>query len=159
MNDQKQMENFVGLSVVLTGFSQRIIAPNIDPINIKVDYLAKFQQEIDNSDDILSKYANLKAQGLSNEQIGTQIRELYDMPCKQLIFLWYSGAWAELVQTEQNGKTNTMVASTLLSSKSYTQGLAWQVMQAHPMGDSNYVYGYWNETPAPLSGYTGNKND
>ena len=78
---------------------------------------------------------------------------------KKIIFLWYSGAWPNVETVMENGNEKITVSSTLLSSKSYTQGLAWQVMQSHPMGDSNYTYGYWNEEPAPLSGYTGNKND
>ena len=149
---EQQMENFVGLSVVLTGFAKTIIAPDIDPINIKAEYFAKFTAEISNSDAILSAYETLKSQNKSDQEIGEAIlaNSAYEMPCRKLIFLWYSGAWATV-----NG---SMTSSEMLSAKSYTQGLAWQVMQSHPMGDSNYRYGYWANEPADLSGYTGNNN-
>jgi hypothetical protein len=153
MANQEQMNNFVGLSAVLTGFNQSIIAPSIDPINIKAEYFDKFTSEIPNYEAILNAYASLKAAGKSDQEIGETILENpdFETPCRQLIFLWYSGAWGSV----QGG----MVVSDLLSAKSYTQGLVWQVMQSHPMGDSNYRYGYWAEAPAPLSGYTGNTND
>jgi hypothetical protein len=169
MTDQQQMDNFVGLSAVLTGFNKSIIAPTIDPINVKAEYFAKFTKEISNYQDILDKYAALKTitPALSDQQIGQQIlaNSAYETPCRQLIFLWYSGAWGSVVTTEctnkETGKTTVTktVASNMLSAKSYTQGLAWQVMQSHPMGDSNYRYGYWAQQPADLDKYTGNSND
>tara|TARA_R110001632_G_scaffold64960_6_gene154226 strand:+ start:7440 stop:7892 length:453 start_codon:yes stop_codon:yes gene_type:complete len=149
---EQQMNNFVGLSAVLTGFAADTIAPNIDPINIKAEYFTKFTAEISNYAAILSAYELLKSQGKTDQEIGEAILAIadYEMPCRQLIFLWYSGAWATA-----NG---SMTSSEMLSAKSYTQGLAWQVMQSHPMGDSNYRYGYWANEPADLSGYTGNNN-
>ena len=153
----QQMTNFVGLSAVLTGFAATIIAPSIDPINIKAEYYAKFQAELGNSlfFQILSDFETLNSQGKSDQEIGNAMLDEsngaeYVMSCRRLIFLWYSGAWATV-----DGDTTT---SEMLSAKSYTQGLAWQVMQSHPMGDSNYRYGYWASEPADLSGYTGNKN-
>lgn len=152
MNDQQQMDNFVGLSAVLTGFNQSIIAPSIDPINVKAEYFAKFTEEISNYRDILNEYESLNGQGKSDQEIGETIlsNSDFEMPCRQLIFLWYSGAWGSV----QGG----MVVSEMLSSKSYTQGLAWQVMQSHAMGDSNYRYGYWAQEPASLDRYTGNND-
>ncbi len=67
-----------------------------------------------------------------------------------MVFGSLSGAWPTV--------DGDMTSSQMLSAKSYTQGLAWQVMQSHPMGDSNYRYGYWAKEPADLSGYTGNNN-
>ena len=147
---KQQMDDFVGLSAVLTGFSAGTIAPTIDPINIKAEYFTIFATEIPNYTEILSEYKRLK--GKTNKEIGEALLANidYEMPCRKLIFLWYSGAWATV-----NG---SMTSSEMLSAKSYTQGLAWQVMQSHPMGDSNYRYGYWANEPADLSGYTGNNN-
>jgi len=159
---EQQMNNFVGLSAVLTGFAATTIAPSIDPINIKAAYYAKFQAELGNNlfFQILSDFetrntppASGQTQEEKNQQIGESMLsgsngELYVMSCRKLIFLWYSGAWATV-----DGDTTS---SQMLSAQSYTQGLAWQVMQSHPMGDSNYRYGYWAKEPADLSKYTGN---
>lgn len=161
---EQQMNNFVGLSAVLTGFAAATIAPTIDPINIKADYFAKFTAEIPNYADILSAYETLKSQGKTDQEIGETILANvdYEMPCRKLIFLWYSGAWPTIIPATEATPTSVatpeMTTSQMLSAKSYTQGLAWQVMQSHPMGDSNYRYGYWANEPADLSGYTGNNN-
>ena len=162
---EQQMNNFVGLSAVLTGFAKGVIAPRIDPINVKAEYFAKFQAETGNNlfSQILSDFQTLntppkegQTQEEKNQEIGETIlaNSDYEMPCRNLIFLWYSGAWPTIIPA--NGSKPESTVSTLLSSKSYTQGLVWQVMQSHPMGDSNYRYGYWANEPAKLSGYTGN---
>jgi len=157
----QEMKNFIGLSAVLTGFNESIIAPQLDPVDIKTDYLAAFNTNIGSAlvSSILAKYQELKSQGKSDQEIGEAMLDDsngtdFVMACRQLIFLWYSGAWPTIIPAA-NGKQASTV-STLLSSKSYSSGLAWQVMQSHPMGDSNYRYGYWSEKPADLSDYTGN---
>ena len=91
MNDQQQMDNFVALSAILTGFNASILAPTIDPINIKADYFAKFTSEYpDLYMDLFTAFAKLKAEGDSDEQIGHTLLDnpQYEMPCRQLIFLW-----------------------------------------------------------------------
>ena len=154
----QEMKNFIGLSVVLTGFNQSILAPRVDPVDIKTDYLAAFNDKVgsDLVNSILSTYETLNGEGKTPQEIGEAILSEpdFEMPCRSLIFLWYSGAWPTVIPAS-NGKPASTV-STLLSAKSYTTGLAWQVMQSHPMGDSNYRYGYWSETPADLNDYTGN---
>ena len=154
----QQMNNFVGLSAVLTGFAASTIAPSIDPINVKEEYYAKFTAEIPNYKAILSTYEALQSQKKTDQEIGEAIlaNPAYEMACRKLIFLWYSGAWPVIIPASNTSQK--MTSSTLLSSKSYTSGLVWQVMQSHPMGDSNYRYGYWANEPADLSGYTGNNN-
>jgi hypothetical protein len=67
--------------------------------------------------------------------------------------MWYSGAWPTLIPASASAPASTV--SNLISAKSYTCGLAWQVMQSHPMGDSNYRYGYWSSQPPALNDYTG----
>lgn len=39
------MNNFIGLSAVLTGFATSIIAPTLDPVDIKSEYLPVFTQK------------------------------------------------------------------------------------------------------------------
>lgn len=76
------------------------------------------------------------------------------LTCRKLIFMWYSGAWPTIIPASATAPETTV--SEIISAKSYTCGLAWQVMQSHPMGDSNFRYGYWAKAPIPLSDYTGN---
>lgn len=166
------MDNFVGLSVVLTGFAKSVINPTLDEVNIKAEYLPVWTERVasesgDNQlpEKILSSYQALSEQepALTDQQIGEQMLSdsqgaAFVLACRQLIFLWYMGAWPTVQEapgTDTGGRTDFHT----LSSKSYTSGLVWRVMQAHPMGDSNYSYGYWSEPPATLNNYTGQPKD
>ncbi len=154
------MQQFIGLSTVLTGFAQSIIAPSIDPINVKEEYLAAWTDKTGTAlaTSILDKYATLASDSNNTSQmIGEQMLAAsngadFVLACRKLIFLWYSGAWPTL------SPDGTTTSSVLLSTKSYNAGLVWQVMQSHPMGSSNYRYGYWSEEPAPLHQYLGKSN-
>ncbi|GLQ87157.1 hypothetical protein [Dyella flagellata] len=161
-----EMDNFIGLSAVLTGFNKSVLSPFLDPVDIKSEYLPFFKQKIAQESgnpnlvgQILEKYSSLSAQGLTPQQIGAAMLDPgngadFVLACRKLIFMWYSGAWPTLIPA--NGSTPASTVSDMISAKSYTTGLVWQVMQSHPMGDSNYRYGYWAKAPASLSDYTGN---
>lgn len=161
------MSTFVGLSSALTGFAQDILAPRLDTTNIKTLYLQSWTENIAQEtgdaglvNTILQQYAELQAAGKSDEEIGEQLMNGNNSPafvlaCQKLIFLWYMGAWPD-VNAQPGTETGGFTTSSLLSAESYTSGLVWQVMQAHPMGDSNYRYGYWAEQPPALSDFTGN---
>jgi hypothetical protein len=160
------MNNFIGLSAVLTGFSADILAPFLDPVDIKSEYLPVFIEKItEESTDknlvatIFQKFSSLHAKGLSPQDIGAQMLApdngaSFVLACRKLIFMWYSGAWPSIIPATATEPETTV--SNMISAKSYTTGLVWQVMQSHPMGDSNYRYGYWANTPAGLNEYTGN---
>lgn len=149
----KEMTSFIGLSVVLTGFSKEILAPTLDPIDIKSEYLTFLQEKLENGllEKLLSEYDLLKDQQKTDQEIGESLLEnpQFEDACRKIIFLWYAGAWPSQTATDE------AAVSSLLSANSYTSGLVWQVMQSHPMGDSNYRYGYWSKQPAPLDAYTG----
>ncbi|WP_347331724.1 hypothetical protein [Marinimicrobium locisalis] len=163
----EEMKRFIGLSAVLTGFSKSILAPGIDPVDIKSDYLPFFRKKLaeefkdsDLFDTLLSTFSDLSAKGLTDTQIGQQLLNNdngdFVTACRKLIFMWYSGAWPTIISARDGQPESTV--STLISAKSYTQGLVWQVMQSHPMGSSNYRYGYWAKVPPELSAYTGHDN-
>jgi len=61
--------------------------------------------------------------------------------------LWYLGYWYPI-----DGKS----AETVVSDQAYIRGLAWKAMQSHAMGYSTWQYGYWAESPPPLTAFTGN---
>lgn len=162
---EKNMDNFIGLSAVLTGFSTEILAPGLDVVDIKSEYLPFFTKTVTEEsgnanlvNNIFQEFASLKNSGLSDQQIGEAMLSLsngdqFVLACRKLIFMWYSGAWPTIIPAAGDKPASTV--SNLISAKSYTAGLAWQVMQSHPMGDSNYRYGYWATPPAALSAYTG----
>lgn len=166
MNNDQTMQTFINLSAVLTGFNASILAPSLDPVNIKAEYLPFFTDKVGASltQQIFATFSKLSSQtspALTAQQIGQAMLapsngEDFVLACRKLIFMWYSGAWPTLIPATATAQATTV--SDMISAKSYTCGLVWQVMQAHPMGDSNYRYGYWAKPPASLSAYTGNNN-
>ncbi|QEM82673.1 hypothetical protein [Halomonas binhaiensis] len=169
MSSNDDMANFIGLSAVLTGFNANILNPFLDPVNIKSEYLpvfcAKIAEESKNPKlvtNIFAKFTQLHNQKdpkLNDQQIGEAMLDPangadFVLACRKLIFMWYSGAWPTIIPATATAPASTV--SEIISAKSYTCGLVWQVMQSHPMGDSNLHYGYWAKDPIPLSDYTGN---
>jgi hypothetical protein len=162
-----EMKEFVGLSALLTGFSSSVLAPSLDPVDIKSLYLKTWLTNVaQESGDtaltgrILTMFSDLKNAGKDDQAIGEQLLSeqnppAFVMACQQLIYLWYMGAWPQ-VSAQPGTETGGFTSFTTLSSDSYTSGLVWKVMQAHPMGDSNYRYGYWAEQPPALTDFTGN---
>ena len=158
------MDYFVSMSVGLTGFSRDAIAPQLDTINIKAEYLQAFDDNLPNgtAEQILIQYKKLFEAGGSKpgseEQIvgqmlgGTGTNAAQILAMRQLIFLWYAGAWPTVL-ADAGSPTGGQTFSTVLSADSYTQGLVWRVMQSHPMGRTTYNYGYWANDPPPLSAY------
>jgi hypothetical protein len=43
----------------------------------------------------------------------------------------------------------------VISPAAYTQAWTWRVAQAHPMGYSEFRYGYWAGEPIALEDYIG----
>ncbi|MGO4263269.1 hypothetical protein [Lysobacter sp. TAB13] len=158
------MEYFIRLSVGLTGFTRDAIAPQIDPIDIKTVYLQVFRKNLANgmADQIIANYYGLNqaegGQDKNQEAIaGALLAGTYPdevLALRQLIYLWYMGAWPTVLYDQS--PTHGQTFSAIVSATSYTQGLVWRVMQSHPMGSSNYTYGYWASTPPPLQAYLEN---
>ena len=156
----EEMENFIGLSAVLTGFDSSILAPELDPEDIKSEYLPFFTAKIGQPllSNLLQQYAKLSGEGLTAQEIGEAMLAPangadFVLACRQLIFMWYSGAWPILIPASATAPASTV--SDLISGNTYAAALVWQVMQSHAMGDSNYRYGYWAKPPAALDEYTG----
>ena len=71
--------------------------------------------------------------------------------------MWYLGSW--YVPGVLGGGGFAPPPLQVISAQAYTNGLVWKVMQSHPMGFSPFTFGYWSQTPGPLSSFgvnTGN---
>ena len=78
---------------------------------------------------------------------------------RSIVLLWYLGGWydpKELQRASNDPKVDPNFR--VISSKAYTQSWATRVARAHPMGFSQGQFGYWHETPNPLSDYVGGKS-
>lgn len=159
------MEIFISLSIGLTGFKRGALAPDDDTHDIKSLYLKTFRDRLPEkgmADSILAWYQITDKHVLGNPPNREErVVELlfadkpeFEFPCRQLLFLWYAGAWPTVVDTP--AATHGQTFSEVISADSYTQGLVWRVMQSHPMGSTTYNYGYWANPPPPLSAYLEN---
>lgn len=171
---QNNMNDFVELSVILTGFQKNIIAPSLDPKNIKQVYFDIFaafpvtltgggQEKLDFLTPLLIEYNELKSTGLSPDAIGKKLIHTDNgtatfpsiaLIAQALMYTWYLGIIPGIQQSENGFGFNKFGTSTA-GSEAYTTGLVWNAMQAHAMGYSNYSYGYWSKEPADLKFYTG----
>ncbi len=173
---QVNLDNFVDVSAILTGFAKSIIAPKLDPKNIKQIYYDIFNSfpvtmengttnKMDFLTPLLTEYIKLKESGLSPDKIGQKLISTDNgtssfpsiaLISQSLIYLWYLGIIPGIQQSTTGFSFNSFGTSTA-GSEAYTTGLTWNVMQAHPMGYSNYSYGYWSKEPVDLEYYTGEK--
>ncbi len=170
-NSGEDMMAFLLLSAALTGihvvnlapeFSQRdpkdstkllpILKadPGVDPINVKNDYFnwintsdaATFEKLLQ----IAKDHRELVPEIISQVNAKDDTKYL----ARSIVLLWYLGSWykpVDLKNFSAPGAPRVPIPSRVVSAKAYTQGLVWQIAQAHPMGYSNLQFGYWSRKP------------
>lgn len=144
------MDSFVQLSALLTGIAADKLAPQIDPNNIKQAYF-DHAQAMAGADlaRLLAIFDGQQGQPAASiaelilNQSGDDIRDL----ARAIMLAWYLGSWYPVPAAQAEG--------TVISAAAYTQGWAWSVAQAHPMGYSNGRFGYWAGNPVSLSALVG----
>lgn len=147
------MDSFVQLSALLTGIAADKLAPPLDPNNIKQTYFdhaqanggAGFLQLLAIFDHQQGQPPAAIADVILN-QSGDDIRYL----ARSIMLAWYLGSWYAPAALR-----GPQPAGTVISAAAYTQGWAWNVAQAHPMGYSNGRFGYWAAPPPSLAAYVG----
>ena len=144
------MDLFVGLSSALTGINPGQLAPDIDPLNVKQAYFDQartdpaFPQMLQIYAANQTKPPNEVADIILN-QSGNAVRYLG----RAVMLEWYTGSWYPPASLQSSSPN----ASKVISSEGYTTGWMWNVGQAHPMGYSNFHFGYWSSPPPTLSDY------
>jgi hypothetical protein len=139
------MKLFIGLSSALTGIAEKKLAPDRDVLNVKQAY---FDAAASHGafDGLLKVYAAHQANPNKDEiakvileQSGSDIRYL----ARSIMLAWYLGAWYEPAELQKPRPTTFKI----ISPAAYTQGWVWRVAQAHPMGYSEWAFGYWQNDP------------
>ena len=169
INSNKDMMAFLVLSSALTGVRMITLAPEfqsdsknpgvlnadpgVDPINVKNDYFkwinasdaATFGKLLE-----IAKEHSTSAPDIINDVNASDDTRFL---ARSIVLLWYLGSWYEPKNLQKNASPGTRAStdSQVLSAKAYTQGLVWQIAQAHPMGYSNLQFGYWSREPDDLS--------
>jgi hypothetical protein len=152
------MQTFVSLSALLTGISADKLAPSIDPNNIKQVYFDYASQQAGAAfAQLLALYdanAGKPPAEIANiilNQSGSEMRYL----ARSVMLAWYLGSWYAPADLERAQISGTTPPNVVISAAAYTQGWAWNVAQAHPMGYSNFRFGYWAAPPPSLTDFTG----
>jgi hypothetical protein len=152
------LQSFVNLSALLTGIAATSLAPSIDPKNIKQAYFDFASQQAGATfDQLLSIYdANstkppAEIADIIFNRSGADICYL----ARSVMLMWYLGSWYSPEALQQAGTGTPPPDSVVISAAAYTQGWAWSVAQAHPMGFSNFQFGYWANNPPTLGDFVG----
>ena len=161
MSDDTSLSQFVQLSAILTGIDQQMLAPKIDPLNIKQDYFSWLQSHAaDVFTLLLARYAALQAENTPPDKIATAILTQSGAPignlARSVMLMWYIGSWYPPSDPANYATPGSQPSPSVISANAYTQGKVWSVAQAHPMGYSQLRFGYWAENPAPLADFVGN---
>jgi len=166
VNSKQDMMAFLLLSAALTGVHLVNLAPEfapdkseilnsdpgVDPINIKNAYFAWI-----NVNDSTSSFAKLIQLAKDNRESAISIIAAVNASdddtkflARSIVLLWYLGSWykpGDLKTNSATPGTRAITPSEVVSPKTYTQGLIWQIVGAHPMGYSNLQFGYWSRDP------------
>jgi hypothetical protein len=158
------IQDFADMSAALTGFESSVLKPALDPVGLAREYYTFAIQQVGEQamTTLLNAYRAIKTQPA--QQIADTLLETSgSSPSQQaqlaqsIVAMWYLGSW--YVPGVLGGGGFAPPPLQVISSAAYTNGLAWRVMQSHPMGYSQFTFGYWSQTPAPLSSFgvnTGN---
>jgi hypothetical protein len=136
------LPGFVSLSCVLTGFPQSRVAPPLDPIGLAAEFLAWITEQVGQPlvNELINTFNGIHP--VTEQAVQQQIMAdpALGPLARRIIRLWYLGTW---YFQEPPGTDGVVV-----SMNAYTGGLAWDAIQAHPMGYSEMHYGYWADLPA-----------
>ncbi|WP_414154973.1 sorbitol dehydrogenase [Pseudomonas sp. BNK-43-a] len=158
MNDQN-LQNFIDLSALLTGLSSDHLAPSDDPVNLPPVFFATAQSGMGAAafSHLLELFVSLK--GRPEKEIAAAILDRKDSPIAQgarsIMKLWLLGSWYQPYDLKDAQKTKGDIH--VVSDQAYKESWAWKIAQAHPMGYSQYHFGYWAEQPPTLEQFTGVK--
>ena len=147
------LDDFVAMSAVLTGFAASILKPATDAQQQALQYLDFLQGSTSGVAQDLNALLDVYRanRGRPDPIIGAAILASASAElARRIMKLWYTGSWYAPYDPATGANMLRVV-----SSQAYTNGLVWKAAQAHPMGFSVMRFGYWAATPPPLSAYTG----
>lgn len=157
-DETAELNTFVIVSVGITGIAQTTLAPSVDPVDIKRTYFTQAKQ-----DPAFGKLIAAVGSETDPAKAATIVMNNPDPVIKYLgraiLLAWYTGCWYEpttLLQYNQpNPPSAPLDPQKVISEAAYTQGWNWRVAQTHPMGYSEFTYGYWHKDPQPLADFIG----
>ena len=124
--------------------------PGVDPINVKNDYFAWVNASDPTVFGRLLQIAKDHPQSATDIIAAVNASDDIKFLARSIVLLWYLGSWYKPEDLQKNSEpgARALIPSQVVSAKAYTQGLVWQIAQAHPMGYSNLQFGYWSRDPS-----------
>jgi hypothetical protein len=157
------LDDFAQMSAALTGFVSTVLRPFLDPVNLSAAYYAFAVSQVSQQamDQLLNAYramSTLPPQVIADSllETGSPTPSAQAQIAQSIVAMWYLGSWYK--PAYQNGGIPGSVVQ-VVSSQAYTNGLVWKAAQAHPMGYSPFVFGYWSQAPASLATFGVNVPD
>jgi hypothetical protein len=154
------LQDFANMSAALTGFTPAFVRPPLDPMNLTQAYFDEATARTANApatvQTLLTAYRAIKtqpAQTIADTLLETASASPTSnaLLAQSIVLLWYFGAWYAPLVAGAPPPTAPPGAVQVVSSMAYTHGFAWNVMQSHPMGFSEFTFGYWSTPPGPIS--------
>jgi hypothetical protein len=150
------MDLFLGLSSALTGISVDRLNPRRqaagqrfprDTLDLKQAYYER-AQNYPELEQLLELY-NVNSDKPDKDAIAKIILDDPNVRflARSIILAWYLGAWYEPADLKNPRSVPPPIPFQVISPTTYTQGFVWRVAQAHPMGYSEWAFGYWSEPP------------
>lgn len=128
---QERLEQFVGLSVELTGFSRLQLLGTA----MAGTYLETMDAKLPAGgvDELLVAYGKLPAGPAREAAITAELLDNSDLGpiTRDMILLWYCGSWG----------------GDVVSAEAYLAGLQWVAAGAHPPGAQQPGFGSWSQLP------------
>lgn len=150
-----RVQNFAAMSAVLTGFQEGVIAPGIDPTDLKQVYLDTADAKVGPAlvDQLIAQFLSLAGQPKQQVADALLATASPDPPqtallARSVVKMWYFGIWYPAAPPSTTGPP---IDGTQISANAYIGGLAWRAAQAHPMGYSAFSFGYWSQVPPTLA--------
>jgi len=141
-------EDFIQMSAALTGIEASKLKPKVDPIDVKTEYFDWIRARSPAFGDLLAFFrsASYKERFPDSLFEAPQSTTEIGWLARSIILLWYLGAWYDPNELRNLDQQPT---PKIISAKAYTQGWIWRVAQTHPMGYSEWAFGYWQDDPPP----------
>lgn len=148
--EQDAMPLFIRMSAALTGIPEGRLQPRRNTLKVNETMLCR--ASADASFPVLLQICHDNPQLTGDDlakAIFAQANERAARLARSIMLSWYLGAWYQ----PESLKEAPFIPFVVPSSDAYTQSWVWRVAQAHPMGYSEFVYGYWSGDPIPLDKY------
>jgi hypothetical protein len=145
---EKRLEEFLDLSVILTGFDRL----QLNGTGVAPEYLDTLDRILSGSvtDRLLEAFSAIRHEEHQDAALSERLLDdaVLGPVARNIIVLWYTGTWTPLPEEwwEPDPRSSGDVGHTV-SSAAYLAGLQWAVASAHPPGGLPPGFASWASPP------------